>query len=75
MQQILFFLRNFSHLHALLEPPRLLISEKPATNTVFYVININNSPPTWPYLNLLYFILDVFPTYMLLATAGLLKVS
>ena len=25
MQQILFFLRNFSHLHALLEPPCLLI--------------------------------------------------
>ena len=24
-------------------PPRLLISEKPATNTIFYVINIKKS--------------------------------
>ena len=34
MEFFLFFLRTFSQLHALLEPPRLLISEKPATNTV-----------------------------------------
>ena len=32
MEFFLFFLRKFSQLHALLEPPRLLISEKPATN-------------------------------------------
>ena len=44
MQQILFFTRIFSHLHALIEPPRLLISEKPATNTVFYDINILKNP-------------------------------
>ena len=65
MQQILLFLRNFSNLHALLEPPfffrlkfpptrlleppRLLISEKPATNTVCYLINILKIPPTLPY--------------------------
>ena len=35
MEFFLFFLRTFSQLHALLESPRLLISEKPATNTVF----------------------------------------
>jgi hypothetical protein len=35
MEFFLFFLRKFSQLHALLEPPRLLISEKPARNTVF----------------------------------------
>ena len=46
VQQMLFFLRNFSHLLALLEPPRLLISEKSATNTVFYIINIKKFPPT-----------------------------
>ena len=40
MEFFLFFLRNFSQLHALLEPPRLLISEKPATNTIFYAINV-----------------------------------
>ena len=64
MQYILFFLRNFSHLHALLESPRVLISEEPATYTDFYVLNINNSPPKSPYLNLhVYFILDVFATH------------
>ena len=36
----LFFLKKISQLHALFEPPRLLISEKPATNTVFYAMNI-----------------------------------
>ena len=46
MEFFLFFLRTFSQLHALLESPRLLISEKPATNTVFYVINIKKIPPT-----------------------------
>ena len=30
MEFFLFFLRKFSQLHVLLEPPRLLISEKPA---------------------------------------------
>ena len=40
MEFFLFFFRKFCQLHALLEPPRLLITEKPATNTVFYVINI-----------------------------------
>jgi hypothetical protein len=40
MEFFIFFLGTFSHLHALLEPPRLLISEKPATNTVFYVMNM-----------------------------------
>ena len=47
MEFLLFFLRKFSQLHALLEPPRLLISEKPATNTVFYVVNIEKIP-TFP---------------------------
>ena len=76
MQYILFFLRIIFHLDALLESPRLLISEGPATYTDFFVININNSPPKIPYLNLhVYFILDVFATYMLLATTSLLKVS
>jgi hypothetical protein len=42
-------LRKFSQLHALLEPPRLLISEKHATNTVFYVINILKNPNYMPY--------------------------
>ena len=42
MEFFLFFLRKFSQLHALLEPLRLLISEKPATNTVSYVIDKKN---------------------------------
>ena len=46
MEFLLFFLRKFSILHALLEPPRLLISEKPDTNTVFYVMNIKKIPTT-----------------------------
>ena len=33
MEFFLFFLRKFSQLHALLETPRLLIYEKPATYT------------------------------------------
>ena len=45
MQQILLFLRNFSQLRALSEPPCLLISETPATNTVFYGKNIKRFPP------------------------------
>ena len=66
MQQILFFLRHFSHLHALLEPTHLLISEKSAPNTVFYVISMKKIPPPRPYLNLhVYLILDIFPTYTL----------
>jgi hypothetical protein len=32
MEFFLFFLRKFSQLHALLEPPGLLIFEKPATD-------------------------------------------
>ena len=40
MEFFSFFLRKFSQLHALLELPRLSISENPATNAVFYVINI-----------------------------------
>ena len=46
MEFLLLFLRQFSHLHALLEPPRLLISEKRATNTVFNVLkrNLNYMP-------------------------------
>ena len=35
MEFFLFFLRKFSQLHALLEPPSLLIFEKPASNSVF----------------------------------------
>ena len=45
VQHILFFLRKFSQLNSLLEPPRLLISDKPATCTLFYVINIKQFPP------------------------------
>ena len=33
----------------LIEPPRLLISEKPATNTVFYVIDIKTPSNFMPY--------------------------
>ena len=36
-------------LHALLEPPHLLISEKSVIYTVFYVINFKKIPPTHPY--------------------------
>ena len=43
MEFFLFFLRKFSQLHTLLQPPRLIISVKPATSTVFYVINIKKS--------------------------------
>ena len=43
MEFSLFVLRKFSQLHALLEPPRLLISEKLATNTVFYVMNFEKN--------------------------------
>ena len=46
LEFVLFFLRIFSQLHALLEPPRLLISEKPATNSAFFVINIKKFPTT-----------------------------
>ena len=42
----LILFRKFSQLHALLEPPCLLVSEKHATNTVFYVINIKKIPTT-----------------------------
>ena len=49
VQQILFLLRNFYHLHALLEPPHLLISEKSVIYTVFYVINFKKISPTHPY--------------------------
>ena len=43
MKFFLFFWGKFSQLHTLLEPPHLLISEKIATNTVFYVTNIKKS--------------------------------
>jgi hypothetical protein len=43
MEFSLFVLRKFSQLHVLLEPPRLLISEKLATNTVFYVMNFEKN--------------------------------
>ena len=48
MEFFLFFLGKNSQLHALLEPPRLLFSEKPATNTAFYVINILKNPNYMP---------------------------
>jgi hypothetical protein len=60
---LLFFLRNFSQLHALLEPPRLFISDKSATNTVFYVKGIKNPKST--HLRV-YLILVFSPTYTLL---------
>ena len=41
---LILFEKKNSNLHALLEPPRLLIFEKPATNTVFYAINIKKIP-------------------------------
>ena len=42
----------------------------------FCVIDIKKFPPTWPYKNLHdYFILDISPTYMLLATAHLFERS
>ena len=44
MEFFLFFLRKFSQRHALLEPPRLLTSEKSAPNTVFYVTNMKKNP-------------------------------
>ena len=43
MEFFLFFLRKFYQLHALLEPSRLLISEKSASNTAFYLINMKKS--------------------------------
>jgi hypothetical protein len=49
VQHILFFLRHFSHLHALLVPPRLLISKELAIFTVFNVINIKKFLPKCPY--------------------------
>ena len=45
MEFFLFFLRTFSQLHALLEPPRLLISEKSVPNAVSYVMNMKKIPP------------------------------
>ena len=51
MEFFLFFLRKFSQLHALLEPPRLLISEKPASNTVF-LCNKYIKNPTYMLLEL-----------------------
>ena len=45
----------------------LLISEKSAPNTVFYLINMKKIPSPHPYLNLHFkIILDIFPTYTLL---------
>ena len=42
-------------------------SKKSAPNPVFYIINMKKIPPPHPYLNLHdYWILDIFPTYMLL---------
>ena len=38
-------------MHALLESSRLLISEKPATSTVFHIVNIKN-PDNMPYSTL-----------------------
>ena len=49
MDFFLFFLRKLSQLHALLEPPHLLTSEKPATNIVLYVINIKKNPTYMAY--------------------------
>ena len=46
MEFLLFFLRKMPNL---IEPPRLLISEKPATNTVFYVIDIKTPSNFMPY--------------------------
>ena len=40
MEFFLFFLRKNSQLHVLLESTRLLISEKPASNTGFYVTHM-----------------------------------
>ena len=67
MEFLLFFLRKFSQLHALLEPPRLLISEKSTPSTVFHVINMKKFPPPRPYLNLhVYSISDISSTYTFL---------
>ena len=45
MEFFSFFLRKKSHqLHALLEPPRLLISEKPARTTVLCVTKYFKNP-------------------------------
>ena len=50
-----------------LEPPRVLISDKSAPNTV-YATNMKNIPPPCPYLNQVYLISKFFlpSTYTLL---------
>ena len=58
---LLFLIILPTYLHTLLEPPRLLISEKPA---VFYVISILENRNCTPLLKpACLFHLDIFPTY------------
>ena len=44
MDFFLFFFRELSQLHALLEPPHLSTSEKPDTNIVFLCNNYKKIP-------------------------------
>ena len=71
MEFFLFFLRKFPQLHALLEPPHLLISEKSTPNIVFLCNKYEKETPLLPYLYLhFYLIMDIFPTYTLLKYYG-----
>ena len=60
--QILFFLRDCSHLHALSKPQLLLISKKKFhLYILFYVIYFKKFPPTGLQDLLVHFIFDIFP--------------